>query len=183
MNVKRSGDVTAAAVVMFCGCGLLLLLGAFAIFGAIASSAGHSGPQRQVELAGAVMVVVIYGALAAWGIATGIGIMKLQAWARISAIVMSVLAISGCVMAAASVFMMESVFKGDNQLPPNFARIMLVIVSVIFAIPAGIAIWWVVLFTRKPVALEFATRGGGAATDGAMQIGIAGRKRVRRRCE
>jgi hypothetical protein len=172
--MKRSADVTAAAVVMFCGSGLLLFLGAFAIFGAIAGSAGTAGPQRQVELAGAVMIVVIYGGLAAWGIATGVGIVKLQAWARISAIVMSVLAIAGCVMAAASVFMMQSVFKTDNQLPPHFARMMLAIVSVMFAIPAGIAIWWVILFMRKRVALEFATPGGEAAADGATQIGIAG---------
>src|SRR5690348_8114367 len=102
--MKRSGDVTAAAVVMFCGSALLLLMSAFAVFGAIAGSAGNAEPQRQVELAGAVMIVVIYGGLAAWGIATGVGTVKLQPWARISAIVMSVLAIAGCVMAAASVF-------------------------------------------------------------------------------
>lgn len=171
MSVKRSGDVTAAAVVMFCGSGLFLLRGAFTILTVLAAPTTNAAQGRQLQMTGAVMIVVIYGGLAAWGIATGVGILKLRPWARISAIVMSVLAIAGCVMAAASVFAMQSVLSADNQLPPNFARMMLVIVSVMFAIPAGIAIWWVILFTRKRVALEFATRGGVAG--GATPMGIA----------
>src|SRR5690348_1423314 len=176
--MKRSGDVTAAAVVMFCGSALFLLMGAFTILTVLAAPTTNAAQGRQLQMAGAVMVIAMYGGLAAWGIATGVGILKLQPWARISAIVMGVLAIAGCVMAAASVFMMESVFKGDNQLPPNFARITLVIVSVMFAIPAGIAIWWVILFTRKRVALEFAARGLATEASGVTQVGIAGQGSV-----
>lgn len=177
--MKRSGDLTAAAVIMFCGSGLFLLMCGFAILGGMSGFAVSVPQQRQAELAGMVVVIVMYGGLAAWGIATGVGILKLQAWARISAIVMSVLAIAGCVTAAVSLFAMQSLFQGDSQLPPNFARIMLTGMSVVFAIPTGIAIWWMILFTRKRVILEFATRGieapeaGGAAAGGGEEQGSA----------
>ena len=170
--MKRSGDVTAAAVVMFCGSALLLLMGGGAIVAEMAGPAMSAAQGRQLQMASAATGVAMYVGLAAWGIATGIGVVKLQPWARISAIVMSVLAIAGCVLGWASFFAVSNLLKTDNQLPQNFGTIMLAIVSVMFAIPAGIAIWWLVLFTRKRVALEFATRGGAAA-DGATQIGIA----------
>lgn len=168
--MKRSGDVTAAAVVMFCGSAFLLLMGAFTILTVLAAPTMNAAQGRQLQMAGAVVVVAMYGGLAAWGIATGIGIVKLQPWARISAIVMSALVIFGCVMGMAGIFVGMSALKGDTRFPPNFATIMLIAVFVVCAIPAGIAIWWVILFTRKRVALEFAARGLVAEASGATQI-------------
>lgn len=174
MSVKRSGDVTAAAVVMFCGSAFLLLMSAFAMFTALIGPATNAPQGREFQMAAAMMVVAMYGGLAAWGIATGVGIVKLQPWARISAIVMSALAIAGCIMGMAGIFAGMSVINADNRFPPNFATIMLVAVSVVCAVPTGIAIWWVILFTRKRVALEFATRGLVPEAAGAIQAGISG---------
>ena len=178
LSVKRSGDVTAAAVVMFFGSGLLLLLGAFMIFGAMIGPAANAAQGRQLQLAGVAMAAGMYVALAAWGIATGVGLIKLQPWARISAIVMSALAIAGCAMSATGIFVAQNLFKADKQLPANFASLMLIITLSMLVIPLGIAIWWLILFTRKRVAREFATRGavaefGGGAVAGCVEQGSA----------
>lgn len=172
MRVKRSGDVTAAAVVMFFGSGLLLLVGAFVICGAMTGPAANAAQGRQLQLAGVAMAAGMYVVLAAWGIATGVGIIKLQPWARISAIVMSALAIAGCAMSTTGIFMARNLFTADKQLPPNFASLMVIISLSMLAIPAGVAIWWVILFTRKRVALEFATRGAVAELGGVVAGGI-----------
>jgi hypothetical protein len=63
--MKRSGDVTAAAIVLFFGCGLLLFLAA------ILPLTLRSAPQPQppFPLAGMpVSVAVLYLLMAAWGV-------------------------------------------------------------------------------------------------------------------
>lgn len=157
--MKRSGDVTASAIILFCGSGIILLLAAFAgLAGALNPPANEP---RAAFLAGEFMVIAMYVVLAGWGIATGIGILKLQPWARISMIVMSALAVFGCLCAGAGFALMPALLKGnpDPQVPPNFIVLMVVVFIGMLLIPLGIAIWWLILFTRKRVALEFASRG------------------------
>ena len=176
--MKRSGGVTAAAVVMFFGSGLLVLLGAVAVFGAVVGSAVNAAQGRQLQMAGAAMAAGMYVVFAAWGIATSVGILKLQPWARISAIVMSALAIFGCVCGGLGLALVPTILKSDSRLPSGFVAVMMAVWAVILLIPLGIAIWWLILFTRKRVVLEFATRGaaaefGGAAVSGSFEQGIS----------
>ena len=162
MSVKRSGDVTAAAVVLFCGSGLLLLFGVFAAIGAAAASVAPQ--QRGFELIGVFMMLFVYVGGAGWGIATGIGVLKLQPWARISMIVLSALGIVGCLLSTLGMFAMRSALRDNPQLPPNAVAIATISLVTVLAIPLAVAIWWLVLFTRRRVALEFATRGAGEAS-------------------
>lgn len=165
MSVKRSGDVTAAAVVLFCGSGLLLLMTVFLGLGAMLGAADAT--QGRAGFMGVGMAFVVYGGLAGWGIATGIGVLKLHSWARISMIVMSGLAIAGCAMSAIGMFAMETFLKGAQQVqaPPGVMAIVVVVFGFFIAVPLAIAIWWMILFTRKRVALEFASHG---AAEGAV---------------
>lgn len=158
--MKRSGDVTAAAIILFVGSVLLLLMAAVAVLGLLVgarSAAAGSTPLPQNAFA--IFAVIVYVVPAGWGIATGVGILQLRPWARISMIVMSIFAIFGCVCGAIGILAAQTVLKGDPQMPPEAVRMILVMSSIIFLIPLGIAIWWLALFTRKRVIAEFATRG------------------------
>lgn len=174
--MKRSGDVTASAIILFFGSALFLLM----VFGAAMASLIRVPEAQPAAPPGGLLVAALaYAALAAWGIATGVGILKLQAWARISVIAMSALAIFGCVCGGIGIAFLPELLKGmpNQQVPPNFAVIMAVISLVVLLIPLGVAIWWLILFTRKRVALEFATRGVAMKTSAlfapAPQQGIA----------
>lgn len=138
MSVKRSGDVTAAAVILFCGSGLLLLFG---VFGAIGAAAASVAPeQRGIELIAVFMMLFVYAGGAGWGIATGVGVLKLQRWARISMIVMSALGILVCGLSALGMFAMRSTLRDNRQLPPNAVAIVTISLATVLAIPLAIAI-------------------------------------------
>lgn len=163
MNGKRSGDVTAAAVVLLCGSGLLLLLGGFTVLTMVMAAAPAG--QGQVGVAGMLMMVAMYAGLAGWGIATGVGVLKLRPWARISMIVISAFAMAGCVFGGIGIFAAQTLLKGGQQaqLPAAAVNMMLAIFGFVLVMPLGIAIWWMILFTRKRVAMEFASRGAAEA--------------------
>ena len=71
--MKRSGDVTAAAIILFIGSGLLALFGFFGALGAMLAPAPP-------ELHGFQFINVLFNAaVAAWGVATGVGVLQLRA--------------------------------------------------------------------------------------------------------
>jgi hypothetical protein len=151
--MKRSGGVTVAAVVLFFGSGLLAL---FALI-AIASAALIPSPPavRYAQLLG----LAFYAGFAAWGIATGVGILQLRCWARISTIVMSAVAIFFCVCGAIGLTLVPMILRQTPDMPSAFGTIAVTVGAVMLLIPLAIAIWWLVLFTRKRVVVEFAIRG------------------------
>jgi hypothetical protein len=151
--MKRSGDVTAAAIVLFFGSGLLLLFALIAIAGAALVPSPPAA--RYAQFLG----VAFYAGFAAWGIATGVGILQLRSWARISAIVMSAIAIFFCVCGAIGLTLVPMISRQTPDMPPAFGTIAVAVGAVMFLIPLAIAIWWLVLFTRKRVVVEFAVRG------------------------
>lgn len=148
--MKRSGDVTAAAIVLFFGSGLMVLMAVVVIVGAAVTPLPTE--QRAVEF----MMPIFYTFFAAWGIATGVGILQLRPWARISIIVMSAMAMVLAVCGGVGLIFVPLLLR---QIPdaPSTAIKMIVFVGIgVLLIPLAIAIWWLVLFTRKRVVLEFA---------------------------
>lgn len=153
--MKGSGDVTAAAIVMFFGSALVIAVGLLVIV-------SLSFQQQSAETRAALFALVaIYGLPGAWGIANAIGILKLRPWARISTIIMSILAICLLALLFVGFMLLPFLAKGD----PEFANVPMGFITVAtglaVAIPMGIAIWWLALFTRKRVVTEF-TNGGAA---------------------
>jgi hypothetical protein len=159
--VKRSGDITAAAVILFCGSGFLAL---FLLFGILGASLVQVPPAARF---GQMIGLSFYAAFAAWGIATGIGILRLHPWARISMIVMSALAIFCCVCGSIGLMVVPMILRQTPDVPPAFATIVVFSGVVTLLIPLAIAIWWLILFTRKRVITEFANRS-------AVTPGMAG---------
>lgn len=151
--MKRSGDVTAAAIVLFFGSTLVIVVGLLVVV-AVAIP-GHEPHAALFAL------IAIYGLPGAWGIVNGIGILRLRSWARISTIIMAILAICFLALLFVGFMLVPFIAKGD----PEFANVPMGFVAaaagLAVAIPLAIAIWWLVLFTRKRVIAEFAS--GGAA--------------------
>lgn len=155
--MKRSGAVTAAAVVMFIGSAFLLLMTALMLLGALVTqvSAQILQEQRGTE----IMVAATYALGMVWGIATGVGVLQLRGWARISALVMSAVTIAFTCFGMIGVALVPEIMKTQPNVPEQFVTLGVAVGIVMMLIPLGIAIWWLVLFTRKRVILEFTMRG------------------------
>jgi len=145
MSVKRSEDVTATAIILFFGSGFLIALGIFVVWMNL----------RQKSHSFGILFVLawIYAVPAAWGSINGLGIMRLRRWARGSTLAMSALA--ACFFGFIVIgFLTEPFLVGRD---PEFAHLGLVFggLGLLSSIPLGIAIWWLVLFTRPRVKRQF----------------------------
>jgi hypothetical protein len=167
--MRRSGGVTAAAIVLFVGSGLLILLMGLTSLTFVLPKPSTGNAVN--PLAGIVFGVVFYGMIAAWGIVTAVGILRLGNWARISILVMAGFSIA-CTLF--SVAMMIVVVPMMSQMPGMRSGIGAIVVGlflVMMAIPFGISIWWLVLFLRKSVRLQFAGGEVGPMAESVAAFG------------
>jgi hypothetical protein len=154
---NRSAGITVIAVLQLIGSALLLALAALMAFAMIMATPPPSDP-RLPPIFFTVMRVVLpffYAIPAVWGIVTGVGLLQLKNWARISTIVISVLLI---VFGAFGVLTSMVFFLK----PPPGNGVDTKIFSIIGAATAlsalaqiGIGIWWMVFFNRASVKAQF----------------------------
>lgn len=107
--------------------------------------------QRAVQF----IVPIVYALIAGWGIVTGVGVLQLRHWAWVSIIVMSGVTIFFSVFGAVGLLFVPSLLRDQPDLPVASVKIVAYIGLVILLIPFAIAIWWLVLFTRDRVRLQF----------------------------
>jgi len=99
-------------------------------------------------------------AVAVFGIFVGVGILRRRNWARITILVWGGFMTLVCLATLAFSFVIFSVMQTqlpnangvDTETVMRFTRIFL---FVFYGIPAGVGVWWLVLFTRKRVADAF----------------------------
>jgi hypothetical protein len=154
---NRSAGITVIAVLQLIGSALLLALAALMAFAMIMATPPPNDP-RLPPIFFTVMRVVLpffYAIPAVWGIVTGVGLLQLKNWARISTIVISVLLI---VFGAFGVLTSMVFFLK----PPPGNGVDTKIFSIIGAATAlsalaqiGIGIWWMVFFNRASVKAQF----------------------------
>src|ERR1700760_5058873 len=90
MPNSRPTGITIAAIINLIGSAFVALLGLVSLFGLVAQVAvqpAQPAAVRVMQLIG----VVVFLALSAWGVSTGIGLIRLRNWARISQLIFSVL--------------------------------------------------------------------------------------------
>lgn len=166
--MKRSGGVTAAAVVLIVGSSLLVLMAG--MVGLLPLLPQPANEQNPFGVGFFYFEAVFILAVAGWGIATAVGILRLRNWARISILVISGLAIVMSFFTILMTFLLVPMISQEAKLPPGAASFIELFELIIFGIPLGIAIWWMVLFLLKNVRVQF-----GAGTQGAIvQSGAAG---------
>ena len=95
--MERPTGVTILAVLSFLGGGLLLIVAFGALAGGAVLASVLSLPASIVGL-GAVIVAIVFFAFAALYAANGVGLLKLQNWARVLTIVLIILGLLSAVL-------------------------------------------------------------------------------------
>jgi hypothetical protein len=169
--MRRSVGVTISAVIVFVGCGLTLLQAIATGF----SSFMLGQLREQPAFLGPILVfqIIFLLGLSGWGIATGVGLIRLRNWARISMLVFSAL-LAILTLLPAIVFLIVQLPVPTNAADAELtARIMnitrLVMVGVFWAL-AALGAWWLYFFSKKSTREQFA--GGSSAAAPAVASGI-----------
>jgi len=158
---KRSPGVTAAAVVVFAGSGFvasILLLALVSIL--LAHTLRPARPEAATPANLTAMLATgaaFYGALAAWGITTGVGLLRLRSWARASILIFSGLLAATAIFSAPVLFLISRTPQMQRDVPGFQAAMLGILVFMGFL--ALVGIWWLVLFSLKSVRAQFDESG------------------------
>jgi hypothetical protein len=152
-----SGSVTAAAVVG-------ILIAAFGILTALTAVAGLSvmAPPNTAALPPfakslSIVMMLVFCGIAIFGIITGLGVLKLRNWARISMLVWGGVMGFFCGIALAFLLFVPLPEGVENSpLAPNVLRL---VVSLAYGVPVAIGIWWLWLFNQSSVKEQFLPTG------------------------
>jgi len=155
---KRSATVTAAAVGAILESIFLLLCCSAAFF--VFLLARLPGPASSLPPAMRYMMLgtqAFMMCLSAFGIATGVGLLYLRKWARISILTWGGLSLFFGVIGILFIFLMPLT---PNPNAPELAAGTLpsvrLIVLLVYGVPLVIGVWWLILFNRSSVKAQFA---------------------------
>jgi hypothetical protein len=158
--MKRSVGVTISAVIVLLGCGLTLVSSAFMALG-LAEIASR-GATPQFSKAAGMFLVLFMLALAIWGLATGINLLHLREWARISVLVFSglllVISMPGIVM----MLLVPFPTPPDVADPALMQRVMAATrigMVVVYGLLAALGGWWLYFFNSRAVKDQFRSPG------------------------
>jgi hypothetical protein len=158
-NLSRpSASVIAAAVVGILASLFLLLVGAITFLGFLLNASLNTAPglPPSARILMLVMAAFMMG-VSIFGIATGIGLLLLRNWARISILIWGGLSVFFGVVGIPFAFLMPlSEPAGTAQLPPGTMRMIHVMLSIIYGLPLAVGTWWLILFNRKTIKAQFA---------------------------
>ena len=162
---KRSASVTIAAIVAILS-GLLLLLCCSAAF-FVFLLARLPGPVSDLPPAMRYMMLGTQGfgmCMSIFGIATGIGLLYLRNWARISVLIWGGLFVFFGVIGMLFIFLMPFPINPNAPgLTPEAMPGFRLILFLVYGPPLVIGTWWLILFNRKGVKSQFA--GSAIPTD------------------
>ena len=158
--MKRSAGVTISAVLVFIGSGLALLSCALMAFSLTVAVPNGNLPRGFGYIA--LFTIAVAGIFAAWGIASGVGLLHLREWARISMLVFAafllVVSIPGLLL-----FLFVNLPVPANSPNPEMAeqifRITRWALAGFYALLAGLGAAWLYHFNRPAVKDQFSTRG------------------------
>ena len=149
--MKRSTGVTASAILVFLGSGITLIFGALMVF--VVLFVPKQPPPPPFIHAVLAFSVVVYLAFGIWGIASGVGLLLLRQWARISMLIFSVILLVFTVPALLIVPFLP--LPGADGQPDNFALIFKIGIGVVYGAIAAIGAGWLYFFNKKTVKEQF----------------------------
>lgn len=154
---QRSAGVTAAATLLFIGSAVLILVGLLSFLGL---SLGRLKPNPEGVppggpdlVSGIVFAVGLYSVLAAVGVTTGIGLLRLKAWGRVLVLILSAFFLLGSLFAVVGILVIGPAMPHQAG-GPAFATVRNVVLAMT-AVPALLSIWWLIYFNRKSVRDQF----------------------------
>ena len=156
--MKRSGGVTAAAVVLIVGSSLLVLMAG--MVGLLPLLPQPANEQNPFGVGFFYFEAVFILAIAGWGIATAVGILRLRNWARISILVISGIAVAMLLFSGLSMLLIVPMLRREPGMPAGAIAVFAAIELIFLCVPLGIAIWWLVLFSLHSVRAQFEGSAG-----------------------
>lgn len=167
--MKRSIGVTLSAVVVFIGCAMTLLGGVLMVVGIeFAQDQALANPLMRGVL---IFEVLLDLGFVSWGLASGIGLLKLRGWARMSMIVFSGIMIAFCVIP-----MIIFPFIPIPQPDDTTANLGLIIrggMEVFYGSFVALGAFWIYFFNKKSVKEQFRSGAEAATATIAPQIHVA----------
>ena len=96
-------------------------------------------------------------ALSIFGIFTGVGLIRLRNWARISILVWGGLCVFFGGIGIPFAFLLPKIAPPNApELPPDSEHLVQFMLLLLYGLPLLVGIWWLILFNRKSVKAEFA---------------------------
>jgi hypothetical protein len=153
-----TASVTAAGVVAIVGSVLVLLGTAFGFLAVLTLLKSQAGPALpSLARATAEGTMVLFFGLAILGIFTGVGVLRLKNWARISVLVWSGVTAAICAFILAFLAFIPFPVPPNAGTPSNMATLVRLSTALVYGLPLAIAVWWLILFSRKTIAAQFET--------------------------
>jgi hypothetical protein len=155
MNTSRaSASVIAAGVVAIIGSAFAILSCGFTLLGmALISSTPTDHPLPAQVKSITSIAILIFLAVAVFGVTCGVGILRLKNWARISAMVWAGIAVFFSSFAFLIIaFIPFPRPPGEHPFPQSAVRGL---VALFYAIPIAIGIWWLILFNKRSIRSQF----------------------------
>ena len=150
---QRSAAVMASGVIAILG-SLVTAIGILIGMMGLLLSSRYPNPMDSMPglRATTAAIMGIFFAVTIWGAFSGVGLIRLRNWARVSVLVWSGIAAPICVLAI--------LFVAFLPMPPSpnptVMRTMIHVFTVLFyGGPLAIAVWWLILFTRPKVVAQF----------------------------
>jgi hypothetical protein len=167
--MPRSAGVTVSAVVVIVGSAFTILSGAVMLIGALFVS--KFSPTASVPANMGLIVVVeavMFFGFGGWGLASGIGLIGLRRWARISVLVFAGLLVLCSLPAAVMMAVIPLPAINDANVPANFASIMRVGMALFYAAFAALGGLWLYFFNKERVKSQFQSRRPTTETSAAQ---------------
>jgi len=163
---KPSASTIAAAIVAILAGLFVLLCCSLAFFGTLLNTLPANPVEAQPFVRSAMLATLgLMMCLAIFGIATGIGLILLRNWARISALIWGGLCVFFGAIGIPIVFFIPLVPpESVPNLSADSMQAVRWILLFFYGLPLIAGIWWLILFNRKTVKAQFAATTTSAAS-------------------
>jgi hypothetical protein len=163
-SANRSASVTFAAVVAILGSLFLLLCFTFGFFAFLLVKLPGTTSEVPPFVRNTILATQGFMmCLSLFGIATGVGLIYLRNWARISILIGGgMLVFSGGIGIPIALLMPIPSTPNAPDLPAESMQAVRLIFLAINGMPLLIGIWWLILFNRKTVKAQFEVAAGSA---------------------
>ena len=165
---RLSASIIAAAVVAMVG-SMLFFLSCVAALASIllfppSGSTQNLPPFAKTLSIGMTAVMIC---VSIFGFVTGIGLLRLKNWARISAIVWGGFCIFlGVIGIPIALLMPFGQMPNTPGVEPGVFSLVRVFLIIVYGVPLAIGVWWLILFNRKNIKAKFAGEEGSSGLTG-----------------
>jgi hypothetical protein len=118
---------------------------------------------------------IVWGTLllvACFLVLSGVAVIRLRGWARISLLVIAVLMLFFGVIGI--VVILFVVLGSDMPGPPGNKATLIGALTFVYGLPILVALWWLILFTRRSVVAQFQTRAAALPPPRKLQLAKPG---------